>query len=68
MSADVKVAVWLTVLQAAERAQTGAKLIYREVKAGRLKAARIGGRRELRFKPEWVDFWLEQAATPQESK
>jgi hypothetical protein len=34
------------------------KTIYREVKAGRLRAARIGGRRELRLLPEWVDAWL----------
>jgi excisionase family DNA binding protein len=59
---------WRTVGQAAARAQTGEKLIYREVKAGRLKAARVGGRRELRFRDEWIDCWLEQSATPQEPR
>jgi excisionase family DNA binding protein len=54
---------WLTVKQAAERAQVGPRLIYREVRAGRLKAARVGGRRELRFLPAWVDAWLESSAT-----
>jgi excisionase family DNA binding protein len=49
---------WLDVQEAAARANCGAKLIYREVKAGRLKAARIGGRRELRLLAEWVDTWL----------
>ena len=47
-----------TVSQAAARAQTGERLIYREVKAGRLKAARVGGRRELRLRDEWIDAWL----------
>jgi excisionase family DNA binding protein len=49
---------WLTVNEAAERARCGVKLIYREVEAKRLKAARLGGRRELRILPEWIDQWL----------
>lgn len=57
---------WRTVGQAAARAQVGQKTIYREVKAGRLRAARVGGRRELRFRDEWIDAWLEQCAEPQE--
>jgi excisionase family DNA binding protein len=57
---------WRTVKEAAQRAKTGARLIYREVKAGRLKAARVGGRRELRLRDEWIDRWLEETATPHE--
>lgn len=57
---------WLTVEQAAARAQIGKKTVYNEVRAGRLRAARVGGRRELRFRAEWIDAWLEQCATPQE--
>jgi excisionase family DNA binding protein len=49
---------WLTVNEAARRARCGSKLIYREVRAGRLRAARVGGRRELRFLAEWIDLWL----------
>jgi excisionase family DNA binding protein len=49
---------WLTVKEAAERARCGVKTVYREVAAGRLKAARIGGRRELRFLADWIDQWL----------
>ena len=56
---------WLTVSEAADRARCGVKTIYREVQAGRLRAARIGGRRELRLKREWVDEWLIRAAEPQ---
>jgi excisionase family DNA binding protein len=54
---------WLTVAEAAERARCGVKLIYREVKAGRLRAAKVGGRRELRLLPEWIDQWLLTSTT-----
>jgi excisionase family DNA binding protein len=54
---------WLTVSEAADRARCGVKTIYREVQAGRLRAARIGGRRELRLRPEWIDEWLDRTAT-----
>ena len=55
---------WRTTEQAAARAQCGEKLIYREVKAQRLRAARIGGRRELRFLDAWIDDWLTRTSTP----
>ena len=55
---------WLTPKEAAQRARCGVKTIYREVQAGRLRAARVGGRRELRIKPQWVDEWLVTTATP----
>ena len=58
---------WLTPKEAAQRARCGVKTIYREAKAGRLRAARIAGRRELRMKREWVDAWLERTATPFEA-
>lgn len=53
---------WLTVGEAAQHARCGVKTVYREVQAGRLRAARVGGRRELRFRLEWVDAWLERTA------
>jgi len=55
---------WMTVREAAERARCGVKVIYREAKAGRLRAARIGGRRELRLKNVWIDDWLASTAPP----
>jgi excisionase family DNA binding protein len=55
---------WLTVRESAGRGRCSPKTIYAEVKAGRLRAARIGGRRNLRLLPEWVDEWLERSATP----
>ena len=57
---------WRTVKEAAARAKTCDRVIYREVKEGRLKAARIGGRRELRLLDRWVDEWLEASTTPHE--
>jgi len=57
---------WLTVPEAADRARVGRRTIYREVMAGRLRAARVGGRLELRFRPTWVDAWLDATAEPVE--
>ena len=55
---------WRTTRQAAARAQVSPKMLYREVKAGRLRHALVGGRRELRFRDEWIDQWLEHTAEP----
>ncbi len=49
---------WLTVGEAAQHARCGVKLIYREVKAGRLQVVRLGGRREIRLRAAWIDDWL----------
>lgn len=54
---------WLTAAGAARRAQLGSKAIYAAVRSGRLRAARIGGRRQLRFHVSWVDEWLASEAT-----
>ena len=65
-SGSAAVSPWLTVTEAAARVRCGPKLIYREVRAKRLKAARVGGRRELRILPEWIDAWLLASKTIQE--
>ena len=57
---------WLTAAEAKNDAKVGIKTVYREIKAGRLRAARIGGRRDIRIKRSWISDWLEAAATPQE--
>jgi excisionase family DNA binding protein len=54
---------WMKVGEAANRAQCSPKVLYREVKAGRLRAARLGGRRELRFLAEHIDQWLSATMT-----
>lgn len=63
---DTAMTNWRTVPQAAKAAQCGPKMIYDEVRKGRLRAARIGGRRDLRIHQRWIDEWLEAAATPVE--
>ncbi len=57
---------WLTVREAAARARCGPKLIYREVRAGRIRAAVVGNRRDLRILTEWIDDWLIRSSTPVE--
>ncbi len=53
---------WLTVDEAAARAQCGKRMLYREVKAKRLRAVKVGGRRSLRFRADWIDTWLDAAS------
>jgi excisionase family DNA binding protein len=55
---------WLTLAEAAHYAKAGKRCLYAAVRDGRLKAARINQRGDLRFTPEWLDAWLvEMTAT-----
>ena len=56
---------WLKVEEAAAYARVSEPTIRREVKGGRLKAYRVGGRRALRFRVEDVDAWMSACQTPQ---
>jgi excisionase family DNA binding protein len=56
---------WLTVADAAAYAKCSKTVIAAEVRRGKLRAARLGGRRNLRFLPEWIDAWLLASATPE---
>ena len=57
---------WLTIAEARQVAKCGSKVLYREIKAGRLRAARIGSRRDIRIHREWIDAWLLASSTPVE--
>lgn len=57
---------WLLATEAAAYLRVSAKTVYREARAGRLRHARVGGRRELRFRREWLNEFLEATATPVE--
>jgi excisionase family DNA binding protein len=62
ITAPATASPWLTVKQASKRAHCGPKLLYREVNAGRLRAARVGAGRNLRLHVEWIDEWLQSSA------
>ena len=51
---------WLTVAEGAEYAGVSRDTIYTACERGELSHARIGGRRSIRLKPEWIDAWLER--------
>ena len=59
---------WLKIREAADRARCGPKTIYRAVRSGHLRAARIGGRRELRFLASWIDCWMVGEETEQRGR
>lgn len=66
--AEIEGSPWLTVRDAAKHAKVGAKTVYREIRSGRLKAAVIGGRRDLRLRVEWIDAWMESKTTVTEMR
>jgi excisionase family DNA binding protein len=64
VSPEPMVSPWLTVREAAGRAKCGERSIYNATRSGKLRAARLGGRRELRFLASWIDAWLLASSTP----
>lgn len=56
---------WWTRRDAAAYARVSEATIGREARNGRLRHARVGGRRALRFRRPWIDDWL-TAAQPAE--
>jgi hypothetical protein len=50
--------------EGAAYAKRSGRFLSGEVKAGRLRAARIGGRGEYLTRAEWLDQWIEDQARP----
>ncbi|MBI3491815.1 MAG: helix-turn-helix domain-containing protein [Acidobacteria bacterium] len=57
---------WLTIRDAADRACCQTATIQRAVRSGRLRAARVDGREELRFLESWIDEWLIDQLLPED--
>lgn len=59
---------WLNLKAAAKYADPNGcrspRFIAREIKAGRLKGVRVGGRAELFTTPQWIDAWYESQVIP----
>ena len=53
---------WLNVAEGAEYAGLSRDTIYTACERKELRHARVGGRRSIRLKPEWIDAWLERYA------
>ena len=52
--------LWLNVGEAAEYAGVSRDTIYTACERREINHARVGGRRAIRLKPEWIDAWLER--------
>ena len=54
--------LWMNVAEGAEYAGVCRDLIYDACAARRIHHIRVGGRRAIRLKREWIDAWLERHA------
>jgi excisionase family DNA binding protein len=59
-------ATWLTVKEAAAIAKVSPKLIYLNIKQGRLRASRLGYRKDIRIRENWLEEWMVSLSTPHE--
>ena len=55
---------WLTATEAANYIKRGKRFVQREIHAGRLRGAVVGGRREILTRRDWLDDWVVHHATP----
>ena len=55
---------WLTATEAGKYLKRGRRFVLREIHAGRLRAARIGGRGEILTRTEWLDAWVSDQTHP----
>jgi excisionase family DNA binding protein len=55
---------WMTLAEAGAYSKRGRRFLRREIDAGRLRAAQVGGRREYLTRRDWIDQWLEDLAKP----
>jgi excisionase family DNA binding protein len=51
---------WLTVADGAAHAGLSRDTIYTACERGELRHVRVGGRRTIRLRVDWIDEWLER--------
>jgi excisionase family DNA binding protein len=51
---------WLTIATAAEYAAVSRDTLWEACLRDELQHVRLGGRRNIRLKAEWIDAWLER--------
>ena len=54
--------IWLTVQDAASHAAVSVDTIYTACERGELRHVKVGGRKAIRLRHEWIDEWLERHA------
>lgn len=62
MAAAKIVSPWMTTAAAAQYLHRGRRFVLKEIHAGRLRAATVGGRGEILTRPEWCDDWVANQA------
>jgi excisionase family DNA binding protein len=62
MNDTTAIKTWFTVTDAAAYANVCRDTIYDACEHGQLQHVRIGGRRAIRLRAEWIDAWLAQYA------
>lgn len=55
---------WMTAAEAANYLKRGRRFVLREIHAGKLRAARIGGRGEILTSRAWCDAYVTDQARP----
>jgi excisionase family DNA binding protein len=58
---------WLTAAQAGDYLHRSKRFVLQEIKNGKLRGARVGGRGEVLTRAEWCDAWVEDRAKPVQS-
>jgi excisionase family DNA binding protein len=53
---------WLSTKEAAQYAKCSSKVLYHAVATGKLRAARVNDRKDLRHRRDWLNSWLEASA------
>src|SRR5262245_49949998 len=57
---------WLDLTEASVIVGVSTATLRRQIRAGRLRHARVGGYSAIRLRKSWIDTWLEATSTPVE--